>query len=1196
MKPTSQQLAVIESEDLDILVEAGAGSGKTTTTVNRYIRLLAERDYEPREILAFTFTDKAAGELRDKVRAARRKLAEERGDTNPQEFSMSSAWVGTFHAICSRILKAYPVEAGVDPGFTVIDDVTAETVRSQAFSEALTTFRQEKDTESREAMIGLFTERTLRRSTFATYDELRSRGIDRPRLPEFTETPYPAEKIEYLRQNVARLGETPKLHWRTKRSLNSVQELLDGLGDRVPKCSELASVQFSSTNEACAEFCEVLTSAIADLAANEGGDFARHGFGRLLELFGDRYTELKARRSVLDYEDLQLMTLRLLQRNHRIRDTYRNRFREIMVDEFQDTNQLQLDLVTALRGEATTLMTVGDEMQSIYGFRHADVELFRQRRNAPGVRKFRLSDNFRSQPEVIAAINEIGSRLDEQVKRKRDAEATRSRHEFAELTVGLPASGKVSTATAILTGHDDWKPLDLGELAPPVPPEAQVGKDQDHFNEAEALRVAHYLRGIVDSGVARQGEIAVLLRAKTRSDLYVNALKAVGLSPYLTGGRGFWKTREAVDLRSLLAVIANPLEDEALLGALTSPACGVSSNALWLLRRGAPEYSTLWPTVRAVAGEPLPEGASGDWLNEIPPEDREAISGFVETIDRLRTKAGTIPLDTLVDEAVTATGYDLANLIRDPSRNGMANIRRVASLAHDFELAEGRDLRGFLDWIALSADLDTESSVATEEEESDVIRIMTIHAAKGLEFKVACIPDCGRRNVSRHELPIRLGRPKPSGDPLDFPLGLKLPQVDGESIELYDWTPLAEAAKLANEDEELRLFHVAVTRAEEHLIISGVLPDKKKDKKDAGTVSDSLPMISRFAVGFDLDPDDPESWPDAVPGGSEPDAEIKVIPNIASEESAALLRHEEPPLSALRNVRHGVPPIHRPVSGVFPNVPLSFTALNEFEECPARFFARRVLRLEEPDQANGSVAGGDPTAESLIKRDRATAFGSAVHDVLEALGKSRWPEPRDSSITAALRQRGADPEQDLPRARKMINGFLGSDLGLRVRRGDASFELPLLIRIGRVTVRGFADVLVDDPVPLVLDYKTNHLGGRSPREKMADYIQQRNLYALAIARSRGLDRVDTAFVFLDRPEEPVLETLERPGMDQAEAELEDSLADITAGRFFGENDARRKPCRTCWACIALERQLARAGSPVVDPLSATGPVRPAGVP
>ncbi len=1190
MKPTSQQLAVIESDDRDILVEAGAGSGKTTTTVNRYIRLLAECDYEPREILAFTFTDKAAGELRDKVRTARRRLAEERGETNPQAFSMSSAWVGTFHAICSRILKAYPVEAGVDPGFTVIDDVTAETVRSQAFGDALAEFQREDRTGGRrEAMIGLFTERALRETTLATFDELRSRGIDRPRLPDFTDTEYPSENIEYLRRNVSAITEVKKLHWSHKPRVADLERLLHQVDGPEITCSDLAPLHFASSLEDCVEFCEVLTETVAALAAYEEGDFARRGIGRLLELFGDRFTELKARRSVLDYEDLQLMTLRLLQGNHRIRDAYRDRFREIMVDEFQDTNQLQLDLVTALRGEGTTLMTVGDEMQSIYGFRHADVELFRQRRSAPGVKKYRLSDNFRSQPEVIAAINEIGLTLDEQVTSKRDGAG--SRHEFSELTVGLTGPGTSSSATAILTGHDGWKPLDLGELAPGVPPEAEVGKDQDHFNEAEALRVAHHLRGMVDAGVARQGEIAILLRAKTRSDLYVNALKSVGLSPYLTGGRGFWKSREAVDLRSLLSVVANPLEDEALLGALTSPACGVSSNALWVLRRAAPEYSPLWPAVRAAAGDSIPEGGSAEWLEEIPQGDRHAIIDFVATIDRLRSLSGSIPLDALVDEAITATGYDLANLIRDPSRNGMANIRRVSSLAHDFELAEGRDLRGFLDWVTLSADLDTESSVATQEEESDVIRIMTVHAAKGLEFKVACIPDCGRQNASRHSLPIRLGRPKPTGDPLDFSVGLRLPRIDGAKIDLYDWAELAEAGKLAAEDEELRLFHVAVTRAEEHLIVSGVLPAKEPKR-----ISDSLSMISRFAVGFGLDPEKPEEWPEAVPGGAEPDAEISVVANIASEESAEMLRGEAAPLEEAQTVRFGTPPIHRPPAKVFPNVPLSFTALNEFEECPARFFAKRVLRLEEPTDRGARAPEGDPAVQSLIKRDRATAFGSAVHDVLESLGKSRWPEPRDESIAAALRQRGADPGADLDLARGMIDGFLRSDLGLRVRSGRARFEQPLLIRIGSVTVRGFADLILDGPVPLILDYKTNRLNDATPADKMGDYLQQRNLYALAVARSRDLDAVETAFVFLDRPDEPVLETLDRQDLDRAELELDASLEDITAGRFFGEPGSKRMPCGHCWACAVLDRQLSREGSPSPDHDSATEPARPAGVP
>ena len=1180
MDPTTQQQAVIDSRELEILVEAGAGSGKTTTTVKRYTRLISDpvKPLEPREILAFTFTDKAAGELREKVRKARRKLAEESSAGNPQSFSMSTAWVGTFHAICTRILKAYPVEAGVDPGFTVIDDVTGETVRSESFSLALAEFqREDKSGGRREEMVGLFTERSIRETVQATYDELRSRGIYKPRLPGFVDAEYPTEAIDSLRLQVQRVAAEPKLTANQTRLATRLEKvLIDGGGGRI-SLADLASGYFYSKREECVGFCDELKQAIAELAAHEEGDFARRSLDRLLELFGVRFEAMKASRSVLDYEDLQLKTLGLLRSHTRIRDAYRDRFKEIMVDEFQDTNQLQLDLVKALRGPKTTLMTVGDEMQSIYGFRHADVELFRARRTEDGVVTYKLTDNFRSQPEVIAAINEIGLRLDEQVKAKRAVNGAATRHEFASLTVGRSDPDQAASATAMITGRSRWKPLDLGVLAPAIPPEAEVGKDEDHFNEAEALGLAHHLRRLVDCGVARQGEIAILLRAKTRTDLYVNALKQVGLSPYLTGGKGFWKSREAVDVRSLLSVIANPLEDDTLLGALTSPACGLSTDALWLLRRAAPNYSPLWPTLELLAGGELPEETnpeSREAFAAIPEIDAGRAKDFVGAIKGLREQAGLIPLDALVDEAVTSTGYDLSNLIRDNSKNGMANIRRVASLAHGYEVAEGRDLRGFLDWIALSADLNKESSAATQEEDSDVIRIMTVHAAKGLEFKVACIPDCGRANVNRHDLALRLGKSRPNTDPMDFKVGLRLPRIDGEKLTIYDWDELAGESALHNEDEELRLFHVALTRAEDHLIVSGVLPEKELPK----TVSNSQAMIIRFARTFSIDPLAPESWPEQVPDESEPDAEIDLVENFASSEQARILGEDLPSLEAGIPLTHGTPPLYRPDSPVFPNIPLSFTALNEFEECPARFYAKRVLRLEDPAEGGAGFTEGDPELESLTRRDRATAFGSAVHDVFESMGKNRWPELQQEKVARALTDRGVDEETNLELAVEMIRAYLDTDLARMVKTGDAGFEVPLLIRVGKVTIRGFADVILNSRPPLVLDYKTNWLGDKTPADKMSDYLQQRNLYALAVARSGGFDEVETAFVFLGKPDQPVMETLNSSDLAQAESELNRALEDITTGRFFGGPDSDRSPCGKCWACEKLERQIDRASA------------------
>lgn len=1171
-EPTAQQAAVIESTATDILVEAGAGSGKTTTMVRRYIHLLDKREFEPREILAFTFTDKAAGELREKVRTERQKLAAEKGDANPASISMSDAWVGTFHAICNRILKAWPVEAGIDPRFGVIDDVTAETARNAAFREALTEFRDEaEDPDQRELMVGTLTERTLRGTVISAYDELRSRGIGDPKLPGFDPTPYPEAEIRQLAGIVPGLFEVKGATRVQKEKLAAILELISGDFE----CEDLAPFAFGSTREGFSEFCELMPVLLGKLAAHEFGDRFRLDLGRLLELFGSRYRRHKERRSVLDYEDLQLHTVRLLRGTPRIRDAYSDRFREIMVDEFQDTNRLQLDLVDLLRGEGTTLITVGDEMQSIYGFRHAEVELFRSRRDQPGIAVYNLTDNFRSQPQIIAAVNLIGGGLDRQLNAHRETGVAAGRHRFAELTIGREADCE-SSAEVMMTGREGWKPLDLGPLAPAISEEAAIGKDVDHFNEAEALHLAQRLRTLVDSGKVRQKDIAILLRARTRATIYLAALRQVGLDPYLSGGTGFWATREAIDLRALLSVLANPLDDESLLTVLASPICGLSADALWLLGRAGSAGSCLWENLAASV-----EGSLE--VNDQPlspaEEDRERAGRLIDLIGRLRRAADTFSLAELVERCVEESGYDLACLAADRTGNGLAVVRRVSTLAREFETAEGRSLRGFLDWVALSADLDSESAVATAQEDSDVIRIMTVHAAKGLEFGLVCVPDCGRASVNRHNYPLLLGRPGsgPAGaaPEVDFAVGMRLKLVGGIPVELYEWPQLKRLAGSRLEDEELRLFHVALTRAKERLIVSGVPPKKFPDYK-GGDPSPSRSMILRICETFDLDPEHPEAWPAGI--GEEPgESIVDLIANRATPENAGQLAERGTPRAARSDRETAAPPLFRPPVEVYPNIPLSFTALTEFTECPTRFYARRVLGMGEPNgRSHSRPSGEDPAGSSVLERDRATAFGVAVHEVLENLGQSRWPRLNPSRISAALARHGLDSPADLDRAAGMLEGFTESDLGRLLRESEAAFEVPLLLNIEGITIRGFIDVLVEGSVPIVIDYKTNRLDGGSPEEKMAAYRVQRDLYALAIARARNLEEVATAFVFLESPGEPVRGRLGADDLAAAERELHGSLGEIVAGRFFGGSSAIHQPCEDCWACRRLSARIARA--------------------
>ena len=1173
--PTEEQWAVIRSEEPQILVEAGAGSGKSTTTVDRYIALL-DRDppLEPREILAFTFTDKAAGELRDKVRRARRERARVAGDSSPDAVSMSDAWVGTFHAICNRILKTWPIEAGIDPGFSVLDQTSGETLRKAAFDSALREFCSED--ERGYAMVGLFREAPLRGCIQYAYEELRSRGIQEPRLPAFEDAVFPEEHVAVL-ENLCDEALAGKLT-PTRR------ELLEKLKDRIERraFSELrldGKLGIKGRKSEALIEIEGVYSTICEGLVRQEADPVRRQMARLLEIYGEQYSRAKSARSTLDYEDLQLFALRLLRENESIRDFYRERFGEVMVDEFQDTNLLQLELVRELAGNAT-LMSVGDEMQSIYGFRHADVQLFRDRREEHGVKTYGLTANFRSLPLIIGAVNEIGQKLDEQAPGRLESIP---HHEFRKLEVAPDADHHApASASLILTGRGGWKQKDLGPLAPEGDPE--VGKAQDHHYEAEALAVARHLRGLVDderNGI-EQGDIAILLRAKTRTHLYVEALRQFGLTPYVVAGRGFWKSREAIELRALLAVIANPLDDNNLLGALTSPACGMSSDALWLLRKAAGRNTPLWPTlVSVVAGDPAaPEDMQedvGQWLGQIPEEDVNRASGFVGNIDTLRRNAATLPLDELIDQAVALTGYDLANLLRDPSANGMATIRRAASLAREYQTAEGRSLRGFLDWAELSEQLDTEAPAATADETSDVVRIMTIHAAKGLEFKVACVPDLGRDLTSKHDHAIRLGRSEHVDRPAEFELGLSLPHYGSGKLPVYDAEALKERARISNQDEELRLLHVAMTRAEEHLVLSGILPEKWS--RDG--ISLSSPMITRISKAFELDPEDPENWIGTI---EFEEGRIEVVSNLATDERAAELRatptRVEP--RAADDTAQGAPAIVTKKFEVYPDVPLSFSAFSEFVECPTRFDARRVLKLREPGAPDRT---GSPDDVSLSGRNRATRFGTAVHNALEGLARAGWRGWGKERIEAVLEEQGLSgraangaDESELGIGTRMVEDFLGSDLGNRAAAARTGAEVPLLVSYGQVTVRGSADLIIEGEVPMILDYKTNRLDGASPSEKMGPYELQRGLYALALARARDIERVETAYVFLNRADEPVIKTLGPGDFSATEEYLHETLAEITAGHFFGGPDSKHEPCGRddCIGCAMLAAQISRA--------------------
>jgi ATP-dependent helicase/nuclease subunit A len=1175
-EPTPEQAAAIAVRGGDVLLEAGAGTGKTGVMVERYCRLVCDSGLSPDAVLAFTFTDKAAVELRQRIRAELARRAERGSERAVSVLAgIGGAWVTTIHGFCNRVLAAHPVAAGVDPGFRVLDAPETGRAAREAFDDALVDFLKAGD-PAREETVAAFDVEGLRGAIVAVHAELRSRGVAAPRLPE-PPRPDPeatiAAAIEAAGECLAELEEKNGKRGEGERELLArALERLSAPGGP-PSLDELRALATSSRAKTLTRYREAIEAAIRSVAEAGEGLVAYGHLAELLELFSARFEAAKERRAGIDFEDLQILAARLLERAE-IGEHYRSRFRQILVDEFQDTNRLQLRLIEALRGPKTELVAVGDELQSIYGFRHADLEVFRRQREEVERRAdaelMRLSGNFRSRPQVVGAVNLLGEALlgDGYQPLRVGANPTSRFLSDDERPKGTaePAHGSEPAVELLLTARDGWDGEGI-ELEPAIDGATPLNC------LAEARFVAERLRELSEAGVPR-GQMVVLLRAFTHLDAYEDSLERAGLRPYVVGGRGYWSQQQVADVCALLATIANPLDDHALFGALASPACGAAPDTLWLLRAAAGKRRHVWPAVERAAGLGDSELTEPERLEAIPGEERELLRTFAARIAALRERGPRLSLAALIEAAVTETGYDLAVLSRPAGEARFANVRKMGRLAAEFESREGRDLRGFLDFLAARAEGEAEAQAATAAEGHDGVRIMTVHNAKGLEFGVVAVPDLARSLLAGGRAPLlAVGREE------EPRVGLQLRRLGSASINLFAYGELLDEARERDSEEGLRLFHVAATRAKRHLILSGVVkPEPGKEARPSTPVIERI--VDSLGIARDADATVPVAPPAPRPGldaAFEPSA-IAVRANLPSAERGAELRALRRREASERALGEGPPPLVERNPPIVPSRPLSYTAISAFKECPYRFYMERVLGLARTE--NLPDADGEPSA-----REERTARGAAVHALLEWSQANGWAEPSEKLAERHAEAAGLAPkpqtesivdsargfaEELLEPVRQWLGSPLRERIGAEATRTRA--EVPLLLGVGGTVLRGSIDLLVErERAPLVVDYKTDRLGATDPAERAGRYEVQRSIYALAVAEALDAPEVEVAYVFLERPDEPVLTTVGPAEMVAARSALEEAVAQIGRGEFpvVAPEERSWDLCRGCPALKGL---------------------------
>ncbi len=1165
---TPEQREAIDSRDRDVFLRAGAGTGKTTVLVDRFCAAALDPDVGVDRILAFTFTERAADQLRRRVRErfaqlGREAEGERRERIEEAERAADRAWISTIHGFCRRVLASHPAAAGIDPRFRVADQVESDRLAGRAFDAALEDLVQAGGAEALE-LAAANRRRTLLEMTRGAYDELRSQGHPAPELPE----PPPVDHAASLSALIETAGLAHEECAEAGPQQVSQRELIaaaSALDPEAPADAELldrlASLKITTTakefkGEACERYREALLAARSAVAATVLGP-AYEQLRELVRRFGECYEALKADRSALDFEDLQLRARELLSSNEALRDRYREQFRHLMVDEFQDTNGLQLGLIEQLRGPQTRLFMVGDEFQSIYGFRHADVEVYRrqQRRFAQGEEPngvaLPLTGNFRSSGEVLAMTNALGRSL---------------LAGFEPLTVAGEEAGAEGPAVELLLTAEDKKGWEAEETELKLLPDDPSSASK----VAEARRLAGRLRELVDEG-EDPSEIVVLLRAFTHVTTLERALGDAGLDPYVVGGRGFWSQQQVEDMRCLLAVIANPLDDQALFGALASPACAVLPDTLWLLRGAATEEREdgrrsnrhVWPLLRDLAEHGEAQRGDTDAAAMIPPGELQRLREFAEQIGTLRQRGAEDGLESLVERTAVALQYDIATLVRDSGEARWANVRKLMRLAREFETREGPDLAAFLEYlVSRAASSDREAEAATRAEGHAGVRVMTVHSAKGLEFGVVAVADLGRR-PQLGWTPLRLGRTEETPDDGEAArVGVQLGRLGRPGERLHGYAELTELAADREAEEEGRLAYVAATRAERRLLLSGTVNPNAKQSDKPNRQPIATQLLAKVLEG---DPSSREMQLEAA-GEGFPAGRLAVsLSSPGPGVGARLLRETEtPPAEAPSEDRE--PPLKRPHAVAAPAGALSYSALSDYESCGYRYYVKRVLGLTgaEGGVAVGAVGARDDEDRASPTEKRRYGPGLAVHSLLEWSAQHRWAAPGAERTATALREQGLPAgEQEVERARELVRGWLDSGLREELAPASISPELPFVLTLGNNPIGGTIDLLAErgDGSVLVVDYKTDRLEGREPAQAAARYRVQRELYALA-ASGRGAP-VETAYVFLERPEQTVRHTFEQADLDAARERIEGLLGRLGEGEFEVTHHPHKALCHDC---------------------------------
>ncbi len=819
LKPEQQR--IVTTLDRPVFVAAGAGSGKTFTLTRRIVWALCPGSGEGGkpfldsldQALIITFTEKAAGEIRERIRSSLRDagLAEE-------ALKVDSAWVSTIHHMCGRILRAHALDLGLDPNFKMIGTQTASLLRAQACEKALADFAGDPGLDAlyaeyrsgndgaKEGVLGLVSQ--VSNKAASALEGLKSLEFvsateDVDGTMSALKLAYEAlcacdskyeDELERMRAELAAVEgyfELPP----ARRTAKAARDIVDGLkGPNGNKWRAKAVKEFS--DEAKAALAQAKAGCAMACAQS-----LEEPLRRLVAHVEELYADAKEKRGELDNDDL-LQTLANAFREHpEIAAEYADKFRLVMVDEFQDTNAQQVSMVKGLSGpDACHLTTVGDAQQAIYGFRGADVSVFEEHGRSVGEdNTVRLDFNFRSDDAILRFV-------------ARTCADTGIVPNFMDLH---PKPGRESKFP------DGVCPRVVVELTR-AHKLGQKSVSKELRDRVAAAQLADRLAAIREAGVAPR-QMAVLMRSLNQADIYIAALRERGLESVVVGGSTFSSAPEVRVVEALLHALASPQDTKTgLYPVLEGGMFELGPDDLLLLATkpqdvlDAPAKRRIYPGVRPDAPD----------FGGVEPSER--LKAARRVMGRAWNRVGKMPVADVCLMAVRESGW-LARLERQGvqgravAANVLAAIRHVRELSDESGLDAALVADEFSRWLKKVK----EGPASLSGEGLDAVSFMTAHASKGLEFDVVAVVGCCGSEYTRQAprlLSMRDGdRELLSLAPasLTLPdLGEDTPTCPEECKTPLEWRVLMEQKRVTDEErEDGRLFYVALTRAKECVVL-----------------------------------------------------------------------------------------------------------------------------------------------------------------------------------------------------------------------------------------------------------------------------------------------------------------------------------------------------------------------------------------